>query len=75
MGQENKTEPDKPTDTNKPVIVIVKDVDFEFSSMVTLMVKAAFASIPALLVVGTFLLIAALVIGLGYGLLSRIIGK
>ena len=48
----------------EPLEVIVKDVDIHFGSMVSLMVKAAFASIPALLIV----------IGVSYGII-RIIGS
>lgn len=39
--------------------VVVKDVDIKFTSMVILMVKAALASIPALIILAVFVGVAA----------------
>lgn len=49
------------------VEVVVKDVDIKFTSMVILMVKAALASIPALIILAVF---GAVVAGVLNGLAS-----
>lgn len=43
--------------------VVVKDVDIKFTSMVTLMVKAALAAIPALIILAIFGAVVAGVLG------------
>ena len=47
--------------------VVVKDVDIKFTSMVTLMVKAALAAIPALIILTIF---GTVVVGFLGGLAS-----
>jgi hypothetical protein len=49
-------------ENDQPRKVIVTDIDVSFSQMVTLLIKLAFASIPAAIIVGFFGGIAALVI-------------
>ena len=38
-------------DDSKPINVVVTDIDISFSNMVGLMVKAAFAAIPAIIII------------------------
>lgn len=49
-----------PLRTANPQVVTVTDVDIEFASMVFLLVKWAFASIPALIIVGGVVVIGSL---------------
>ena len=49
--------------------VVVTDFDMSFGSMVGFMVKWAFASIPAMLIIGA---VIAVMVGLGSGLIAGI---
>ena len=52
-----------PVRTNEPTYVIVTDIRMNFSSMVEFMVKWVFASIPALIILGMFFGLVAIVLG------------
>jgi hypothetical protein len=52
-----------PVRTNEPNYVIVTDIRMNFSSMVEFMVKWVFASIPALIILGMFFGLVAIVLG------------
>jgi len=52
-----------PAGTNEPNYVIVTDIKMKFSSMVEFMIMWAFASIPALIVLGFAFGLAAIVFG------------
>ena len=52
-----------PGRTNEPTYVIVTDIRMNFSSMVEFMVKWVFASIPALIILGMFFGLVAIVLG------------
>ncbi len=54
--------------------VQVTDLDISFGKLVGLMVKVAFAAIPAMMILGFFMFVAALVLGamgMGLGALAK----
>ena len=56
-----------------PVRVIVTDVSMPFASMVSFMVKWAFASIPALLIISVLIsVLLFLIFGVGMGFLATL---
>jgi|GEM_PF-1321476 len=57
-----KTTLENDMENDQPRKVIVTDIDVSFGQMVTLLIKLAFASIPAAVIVGFFGGIAALMI-------------
>lgn len=60
-----------PAGTNEPNYVIVTDIKMKFSSMVEFMIMWAFASIPALIVLGFAFGLAAIVFGSFFGSFGR----
>lgn len=58
-------------DDSKPINVVVTNIDISFTNMVGLMVKAAFAIIPALLIVFVVTLIFFSVIGIPIAGINR----
>ena len=60
-----------PVRTNEPNYVIVTDIRMKFSSMVEFMIMWAFASIPALIVLGFAFGLAAIVFGSFFGSFGR----
>lgn len=65
------TAPGRQTDTGEPQVMRCRivDLDIEFWTMVNLMVKFAFASIPALIVITVLIMFVIAALGaVGYGL-------